>query len=87
MYVKVSAFYALGRKQSPYADLVPLIHRVFDDYGPRRLMWGSDCPFQVEDGHSYAGSLALVREELPFLSAEDRAWILGRTAESVFFTA
>jgi predicted TIM-barrel fold metal-dependent hydrolase len=87
VYVKVSAFYALGRKQSPYGDLVPLIHRVFDDYGPRRLMWGSDCPFQVEDGRSYAPSLALVREGLPFLSAEDRAWLLGRTAESVFFTA
>ena len=39
VYVKVSAFYALGRKQSPYGDLVPLIHRVFDDYGPQRLMW------------------------------------------------
>jgi predicted TIM-barrel fold metal-dependent hydrolase len=87
VYVKVSAFYALGRKQPPYGDLVPLIHRVFDDYGPRRLMWGSDCPFQVEDGHSYARSLALVREGLPFLSAEDRVWLLGRTAESVFFTA
>jgi predicted TIM-barrel fold metal-dependent hydrolase len=83
--VKLSAFYALGRKQAPYTDLAPLIRRVFEDYGPRRLMWASDCPFQVQNGHSYAPSISLIREGLPFLSQEDREWILGRTAASVFF--
>jgi predicted TIM-barrel fold metal-dependent hydrolase len=83
--VKLSAFYALGRKQAPYTDLVPLIRRVCDAYGARRLMWASDCPFQVENGHRYAPSIELIREGLPFLSAEDRQWILGRTAASVFF--
>jgi predicted TIM-barrel fold metal-dependent hydrolase len=83
--VKASAFYALGKKQAPYRDLAPLIRRVFEDYGPRRLMWASDCPFQVEGGHTYAASVALVREGLPFLSKEDREWILGKTAERVFF--
>jgi predicted TIM-barrel fold metal-dependent hydrolase len=83
--VKVSAFYALGRKQAPYTDLAPLIRRVFEAYGPRRLMWASDSPFQVENGHTYASSVALIREGLPFLSAEDRDWLLSRTAESVFF--
>jgi predicted TIM-barrel fold metal-dependent hydrolase len=84
--VKVSAFYALGCKQAPYTDLGPLIRRLFEDYGPRRLMWASDCPFQVQDGHRYEASLALIRERLPFLSADDREWILGRTASSVFFS-
>lgn len=83
--VKASAFYALGKKQAPYTDLAPLFRRVFEDYGPRRIMWASDCPFQVQDGHRYAPSIALVREGLPFLSKEDREWILGRTAEAVFF--
>ena len=83
--VKVSAFYALGRKAAPYTDLAPLIRRVFEDFGPRRLMWASDCPFQVQDGHTYAASLALVREKLPFLSDEDREWLLEKTAHSIFF--
>lgn len=83
--VKLSAFYALGQKQAPYADLAPLIQRVHEAYGARRLMWASDCPFQVENGHRYAPSIALIREGLPFLSPEDRSWILGRTAASVFF--
>jgi predicted TIM-barrel fold metal-dependent hydrolase len=83
--VKVSAFYALGRKQPPYTDLEPLIRGVYDAYGARRLMWASDCPFQVQNGHRYIDSIALVREGLPFLSPEDRDWILGRTAATVFF--
>lgn len=83
--VKASAFYALGRKQAPYRDLAPLIQQIFEHYGSRRLMWASDCPFQVEGGHTYAASLALVREGLPFLSREDREWILEKTAHRVFF--
>jgi predicted TIM-barrel fold metal-dependent hydrolase len=85
VYVKVSAFYALGRKRAPYTDLVPMIQRVCGAYGPFRLMWGSDCPFQVQGGHTYAASLGLIREHLGFLSADDRAWLLSKTAESLFF--
>jgi hypothetical protein len=49
-------------------------------------MWASDSPFQVGNGHSYEASIALVREGLSFLSPEQRDWMLGRTAASVFFT-
>jgi predicted TIM-barrel fold metal-dependent hydrolase len=83
--VKVSAFYALGRKTAPYLDLAPMIRRVFEDYGPRRLMWASDCPFQVENGHKYADSVSLIREKLDFLSNEDRDWLLEKTAAGLFF--
>ena len=85
VHVKVSAFYALGKKQAPYTDLVPLIRRLVEDFGPRRLMWASDSPFQVVNGHTYAASLELVRDRLPFLSRDDRDWMLRRTAEKVFF--
>jgi predicted TIM-barrel fold metal-dependent hydrolase len=85
VYVKVSAFYALGRKKPPYTDLAPMIRQVFEDYGPKRLMWGSDSPFQVVDGHNYADSLGLVREYLDFIPERDRAWLLSGTAESLFF--
>jgi predicted TIM-barrel fold metal-dependent hydrolase len=85
VYVKVSAFYALGRKQYPYLDLAFMIRRVYDAYGPSRLMWGSDSPFQVLSGNTYAGSIELVRERLDFLTADDRKWMLRKTAEEVFF--
>jgi predicted TIM-barrel fold metal-dependent hydrolase len=85
VYVKVSAFYALGRKTAPYLDLAPMIRRVFEDYGPRRLMWASDSPFQVENGHRYADSVALIREKLDFFSSEDRDWLMEKTAAGLFF--
>jgi predicted TIM-barrel fold metal-dependent hydrolase len=85
VHVKASAFYALGKKAAPYRDLAPLIPRVFEDYGPRRIMWASDCPFQVEGGHTYAASVGLVKDGLPFLRKEDKEWLLGKTAEQVFW--
>lgn len=85
VHVKTSAFYALGKKQAPYTDLAPMIRRVVDAYGPERLMWASDCPYQVQGEHSYEASIALIRDRLDFLSAADKQWILGKTAERVFF--
>lgn len=83
--VKTSAFYALGKKQPPYTDLSPMFRQLRDAYGSERLMWGSDCPYQVQDGHSYRASLDLVRERLDFLSEEEKEDILRRTAERVLF--
>lgn len=85
VYVKTSAFYALGKKAAPYADLVPLIEKLVQEFGASRLMWGSDCPYQVEGEHTYEASIGLVRDLISSLKAEDRAWILGKTAEKVFF--
>ena len=82
--VKVSAFYALGKKAPPYEDLAPLIKSVYEAFGPQRLMWASDCPYQVQGAHSYAASVDLVRG-LDFLSEEDKEWMLQGTAEGVFF--
>lgn len=85
MYVKVSAFGALGKKQAPYTDLLPMIRRLCDAYGPERLMWGTDCPYQILDGHTYRDSIELIRTHADFLSAGDRDWILRKTAERVFW--
>ena len=81
---KVSAFYALGKKAPPYDDLEPLIRRVYEAFGSERLMWASDCPFQVVD-HAYEDSIALVRDRLDFLSKADKEQILRKTAEDFFF--
>jgi predicted TIM-barrel fold metal-dependent hydrolase len=85
VHVKVSAFYALGKKSYPYTDLADTIRRVRDAYSASRLMWGSDSPFQEENGNTYAGSIELVRDRLDFLTPDDRQWMLRKTAEEVFF--
>lgn len=87
VHVKVSAFYALGKKKPPYDDLTPMIRRLLDSFGPNRLMWASDAPYQVQGVNTYKASITLVRDRLDFLSKADREWLLARTAEAVFFHA
>ena len=84
-HVKVSAFYALGKKQPPYDDLAPMIRRLYEAFGPERLMWATDSPYQLTPPNSYEASLELVRDRLDFLSAADREHLLQGTAERVFF--
>ncbi len=84
VYVKTSAFYALGKKAAPHADLIPMIMRLVKEYGANRLMWASDCPYQVQSPHTYAGSIDLIKS-MQELSDADRKAILKETAEKVFF--
>lgn len=84
--VKIGAFYALGQKKPPYDDLAHLIKKTVAAFGPRRCMWESDCPFQVQGEHTYQASIDLIRRRLDFLSDEDREWLLWKTAESFFFS-
>jgi predicted TIM-barrel fold metal-dependent hydrolase len=86
VFVKVGAFYALGQKTPPYLDLAPLIKRVVQAFGADRCMWESDCPFQVVKD-KYPDSLALIRDKLDFLTADQKKWLLYRTAENVLFHA
>ncbi len=86
VYVKTSAFYALGKKLPPYTDLIPMIRRLIDAFGSERLMWASDCPYQVEAPHTYEASIALIRDRLDNISEGDRQNLLRKTAERVFFS-
>ena len=83
-HVKISAYYALGKKKPPYDDLVPMIKRLYDAFGPERLMWASDCPYQLNDGNSYEASISLITDRIDFLTESDKQWLLRKTAESVF---
>jgi len=84
-HVKLSAFYALGKKKPPYKDMIPFTKRLIDAYGPQRLMWATDCPFQVGGDQTYEQSLAIIRDHLDGSSDADRDWMLRKTAEKVFF--
>lgn len=83
-HVKTSAFYALGAKAPPHADLEPLIRRLHGFYGANRLMWASDCPFAVVN-EKYRDSIALVRDGCPWLTPAEREQLLRATAQRIFF--
>lgn len=82
--VKLSAYYALGKKQEPYEDLLPMIKQVLTAFGPERCMWASDAPYQVVKGHTYAASVALLRDRAG-LSAGDKEHLFRKTAERIYF--
>ena len=83
--IKLSAYYALGQKKPPHDELMPMIKRLYETFGPQRLMWASDSPYQIQGVNNYKASISLVRDRLEFVSKTDRDWLLAKTAEKVFF--
>jgi predicted TIM-barrel fold metal-dependent hydrolase len=73
--VKVSALPAYTSAPYPFLPLHPYIRRIYDAFGPRRMFWGTDL---ARMPCTYAQAIALFTEELPWLSADDKAWIMGR---------
>ncbi|TWU06503.1 amidohydrolase family protein [Stieleria varia] len=86
LYVKTSAFYALGNKRPPHTELAPMIRQLRDAFGADRLMWASDCPFQLDNGNTYQSSIELIRDRIEFLNAAEKRSILQTTAEKLFFS-
>ena len=83
VFVKVSHTWSLSRQPYPYPDSQALVKRIYDAFGPQRLMWGTDWPL-VENYCGYAKALAMIRDEMPFLNAEDKHWMLSKTIDRVF---
>jgi predicted TIM-barrel fold metal-dependent hydrolase len=77
--VKLSHLWSLSKQAYPYRDTHDQVKRLYDAFGPQRLMWGTDWP-AVEDYCGYAKALALYRDEISFFNDDDRKWILGETA-------
>jgi predicted TIM-barrel fold metal-dependent hydrolase len=82
-YVKISRLHALG-DGPPHDDLIPMIKRVIDAFGPERCMWGSDSPYQVVK-ETMEDSISVIRDKIG-LSESDRHQILRGTAERLFFS-
>ena len=82
-YWRVRSAVSVSKEPYPYADAQAQVKRLYDAFGPRRLMWGTDWPL-VEIYCGYAKALAVVRDEMKFLNAEDKSWILRKTVERVW---
>ena len=86
--VKIGPFQGLGARTPPYLDILPLIERTVDAYGPDRCMWESDSggPIWMGDPRAeYPAAVALLRDHASFLTEPDKDSLLFRTAESFFF--
>lgn len=83
VFVKISHTWSLSAQPYPYADTHAQVHRLYDAFGPQRLIAGTDWPL-VEKYCTYAQAIELARSRIAFLNDEDRRWICGRTAELVW---
>ena len=83
VFVKVSHTWTLSKQPYPYPDAQAQVKRLYDAFGPKQLMWGTDWPL-VEDRCGYAKALAMVRDEMKFLNDEDKSWMLSKTVERVW---
>ena len=79
VYVKLSHLWSLSSQPYPYRDTHEQVRRLYDAFGPQRLMWGTDWP-EVDKYCGYGRALALYRDEIKFFNDNDRRWILGQTA-------
>ena len=73
--VKASAMPCYTTDPYPCRWLHPYLRRVYDAFGPRRMFWGTDwsrlpC--------TYRQGVTLFTEEIPWLTADDKDWIMGR---------
>ena len=84
VWVKVSELTSVSRSgKYPFRDAHPWVKRVYDAFGPDRLLWGTGYPGSAR-GHyqrpTLKEELALIREEIPFFTAADKDKILGGNA-------
>jgi predicted TIM-barrel fold metal-dependent hydrolase len=61
-----------SREQIPYRDMWPYLRRVYDRFGPQRMIYANFF------------ELLIIKDLIPFFSNEDKQWILGKTASTVY---
>ena len=83
VFVKISNMNRLSREEFPHRDTFSIVRRVYDAFGPQRLMWGTDFPHVMRET-GYTPALEMVRVHLDFFTEEDREWLFSRTALDVW---
>jgi L-fuconolactonase len=84
VFVKISHTWSLSKQKYPWRDSQSIVKRLYDAFGPQRLMWATDWPILENAGAAYAQALTSVRDEMDFLNAEDKRWVFSKTVERVW---
>jgi L-fuconolactonase len=73
--VKASALPCYSSQPYPYENIHGYIRHAFEEFGPRRFFWGTDL---TRLPCTYRQAITLFTETLPFLTHEDKEWVMGR---------
>jgi predicted TIM-barrel fold metal-dependent hydrolase len=83
VFVKISHMWALSKHPYPYDDSQVQVKRLYDKFGAKRLMWGTDWPISLKQ-LEYAKAVELYRDRIDFIQGADREWVLGKTVQQVW---
>ncbi len=83
VFVKISHMWSLSKEAYPYADAAAQVKRLWEAFGAKRLMAGTDWPI-VPKLVTYAQRVELYRKHLDFLPEGDRVQILSGTVQEVW---
>jgi predicted TIM-barrel fold metal-dependent hydrolase len=84
VWVKFTELYTASKtKEYPYKDVHPFGQKVYEKFGPRRLLFGTGMVGATRR-IPLADELRLIREDIPFFAEKDKEWILGRNAAKIW---
>lgn len=79
VYVKFTPQVHKSTLAYPHEDTFQTYCRIYDAFGPERLMWGTDFPGVLRN-IGYSRALELFQSHLDFLTGEDKEWLFHKTA-------
>lgn len=83
VFVKISHTWSISKQTYPWLDAQHYVKRLYDAFGPQRLMWATDWPI-LETWTTYDKALTVVQDKMPFLNADDKQWLLDKTVGRVW---
>jgi predicted TIM-barrel fold metal-dependent hydrolase len=88
IWVKVSELSSVSKSKAyPFADAYPMVQRVFEAFGPDRLLFGTGYPGDSRAFYkrpTLDKEIALLQTEIPLFTAEDSQKILGQNAAKLW---
>jgi len=72
VYIRTSLHNPSKTKEIPYRDVWPFLRRLYDRFGPQRMIYANFFEFTI------------MKDVIPFFTAEDKEWILGKNALKVY---
>jgi L-fuconolactonase len=85
VHIKLSGLVTEATTGWKIHDLAPYVRHVLKSFGPDRVLWGSDWPV-LNLASDYAQWVAVSKQLLKGLSADDLAAIMGGNAERVYLS-
>ena len=82
LYIKATRIDGISQQPWPHEDVHPYVSAVHQAFGAQRMLGCTGFPEDPQRGE--AVGFRVVEQAMDFLSSEDKEWILGKTAASLY---